>query len=146
MYIEAVTYNSLINSQTWTMMNRWTDHTSDQCKCGCCRARASDTQGHCTMYMAIESLHDLHIQGHEVDPQHLSIDFRTLWPKRHGYQHQDYPSRIFLAKNITKRQQKERNLGNCYRKNYRGCKNPLGCRRVKILQIHVFKTLMCYTL
>ena len=48
--------------------------------------------------MAVEPLHDLHIQGHEVAPQHLFIDFRAPLPKKHRYRHQDYPSSMFLAK------------------------------------------------
>ena len=48
--------------------------------------------------MAVEPLHDLHFQGHGVAPRHLFIDFRTPWPKKHRYRHQDYISSMFLAK------------------------------------------------
>ena len=43
-------------------------------------------------------VHDLHFQGHGVAPRHLFIDFRTPWPKKHRYRHQDYISSMFLAK------------------------------------------------
>ena len=43
-------------------------------------------------------VHDLHFQGHRVAPRHLFIDFRTPWPKKHRYRHQDYNSSMFLAK------------------------------------------------
>ena len=50
------------------------------------------------LFMAVEPLHDLHYQGHGVAPQDLFIDFRTPWPKKHRYRHQDYLSSMFLAK------------------------------------------------
>ena len=53
-----------------------------------------------TLYMAVKPLHDLHFQGHGVAPRHLFIDFRTPWPKKHRYRHQDYISSMFLAKDM----------------------------------------------
>ena len=54
------------------------------------------------LHIAVEPLHDLYFQGHGVVPQPSFVDFRTPWPKKHRYQHQDYPSRMFLAKKKTK--------------------------------------------
>ena len=50
------------------------------------------------VHSEVDNVHDLHIQGHGVTPQHSVTDIRTLCLK-HRYRHQDYLPSIVLAIN-----------------------------------------------
>ena len=65
-------------------------------------SRDLETEGHSDVRGKVSVAHGLYLKGQEETSQHLLIEFRTPWPRKHRCRQQDYLSSMFPAINTSK--------------------------------------------